>query len=170
MTTQEQIHFIITEAKFGLVLIAKSKEGVCAILINIDNNKTVLHEDLKLRFPEALLVPNRSLENEAFQIARFIHNPATKLNIQLDVRGTPFQKRVWKFIRQISIGKTVSYADIARGIKAPKAFRAVAQACARNPLAVVIPCHRVIKSDGGLSGYRWGIGLKRKLLAIEAPQ
>ena len=110
----------------------------------------------------------RSFERLVATVVGFVEAPATGLDLPLDVQGTAFQERVWRALRRIPAGATVTYREIARRIGAPRAVRAVAQACASNALAVAIPCHRVVRSDGALSGYRWGVERKRALLSREA--
>lgn len=152
---REAITYAIGETSLGLTLVAESAKGVCAILFG--KSRAVLRRDLRQRFKdEALIETARALE--AFVGgARFA----------LDMRGTAFQMRVWESLKAIPAGRTASYADVARAIGAPRAVRAVAQACAANPLAVAVPCHRVVRSDGGLSDYRWGAARKKQLLARE---
>lgn len=163
------IRFAIGECSLGAILVAESDLGVCAILLG-DDPKALAH-DLQDRFPRAKLIGgDSSFEERIAQVVGFIEQPGIGLNLPLDVRGTAFQHRVWQALREIPAGKTVSYTEIANRIGLPKAARAVAGACAANPLAVAIPCHRVIRTDGGLSGYRWGVERKRALLAKEAAE
>ncbi|MGB6145318.1 MAG: methylated-DNA--[protein]-cysteine S-methyltransferase, partial [Rhodanobacter sp.] len=125
--------------------------------------------ELQDRFPRARLIGgDRDYERLVAQVVGFVEAPALGLDLPLDVRGTAFQQRVWQALREIPVGSTASYSEIARRIGAPKASRAVAQACAGNMLAVAIPCHRVVRNDGDLSGYRWGVPRKRALLEREA--
>ena len=166
MTKNEELEYGFFPSSLGTLLVAQSKKGVCAILIG--STRAPLMADLKRRFPSAIL--NRggaTLTARAKIIANLIDKPKSNPILPLDIRGTDFQKRVWRALCQIPPGKTASYADIARKINAPKAMRAVAGACAANPLSIVIPCHRVVRSDGALSGYYWGIPRKQKLLEIE---
>ena len=124
--------------------------------------------DLQKRFPHAQMVGgDGKLDRLSKKVIKFIENPQSSLNISLDIRGTGFQRRVWGKLQKIPVGTTASYKDIANQLKMPQSMRAVAGACAANPLAVVIPCHRVVKNDGSLSGYRWGIKRKQKLLELE---
>lgn len=163
------IHFAIGECSLGSILVAKSERGLAAILFGDDPDQ--LARDLQDRFPGANLVGgDRDFEQLVARVVGFVEAPRIGLDLPLDVRGTAFQQRVWQALREIPAGETASYTEIARRIGAPKAVRAVAQACAANALAVAIPCHRVVRSDGGLSGYRWGIERKRALLIKEASQ
>lgn len=160
------IHFAVGECSLGAILVAQSQRGVCAILLGDDPNTLV--EELQERFREAHLIgADPDFEQLIAQVVGFIEAPALGLDLPLDVRGTAFQQRVWSALRDIPLGSTASYAEIAQRIGAPKSFRAVAQACGANTLAVAIPCHRVVRSDGELSGYRWGVERKRQLLARE---
>jgi AraC family transcriptional regulator of adaptative response/methylated-DNA-[protein]-cysteine methyltransferase len=161
------IHFAVGECSLGCILVAKSEKGVCAILLG--GNPDALARDLQDRFPQARLIGgDAAFEKLVATVIGFVESPAIGLDLPLDVRGTAFQRRVWQALRNIPVGATASYADIANRIGAPKAVRAVAQACGANVLAVAIPCHRVIRTDGGLSGYRWGVERKRSLLTKEA--
>ena len=162
-----QIHFAIGECSLGSILVAMSRRGVCAILLGDDPESLV--RDLQDRFRRANLVGgDAKFEELVAKVVGFIEAPALGLDLPLDVRGTAFQQRVWQALRRIPAGSTASYSDIARRIGAPKSVRAVAQACASNSIAVAIPCHRVVKNDGALSGYRWGVERKRALLEREA--
>jgi AraC family transcriptional regulator, regulatory protein of adaptative response / methylated-DNA-[protein]-cysteine methyltransferase len=162
-----EIAFATSESTLGTVLVARSTRGVCAILIG--SGAAQLIADLAGRFPENLLVRNdRKLDGDLEKILRFIKTPAQGLDLDLDIRGTPFQRRVWDALCGIPAGCTVTYAALARRIGQPESVRAVANACAANALALAIPCHRVVRSDGTLSGYRWGIERKRALIAREA--
>ena len=127
--------------------------------------------DVQDRFPAARLIGgDTAFEQRIARVVGFVEAPKLGLDLPLDVRGTAFQERVWQALRRIPAGKTVSYAELARRVGAPRAVRAVAGACAANLLAVAIPCHRVVRSDGGLSGYRWGVERKRALLEREAEE
>jgi len=162
-----EIRFAIGECSLGAILVAQSKRGVCAILLGDDPD--ALARDLQDRFPRArLLGGDRDYEQLVARVVGFVEAPAIGLGLPLDVRGTAFQQRVWRALREIPAGSTASYSEIARRIGSPRATRAVAQACASNLLAVAIPCHRVVCNDGGLSGYRWGVQRKRALLEREA--
>lgn len=161
------IRFAIAESSLGSILAAQSEKGVCAILIGDDPKALV--RDLQDRFPKANLIGHApGYEKVMSAVVNLVENPRLTLDLPLDIRGTAFQQRVWKALQQIPVGSTATYTDIARKIGAPKSFRAVAQACGANQLAVVIPCHRVIRNDGSLSGYRWGVERKRSLLSYEA--
>ncbi|WP_296185464.1 bifunctional DNA-binding transcriptional regulator/O6-methylguanine-DNA methyltransferase Ada [Pseudomonas sp. UBA1879] len=161
------IHFAVGECVLGSILVAQSQRGVCAILLGDDPDQLV--RDLQDQFHNATLIGGDShFEGLVAQVVGFVEAPGLGLDLPLDLQGTGFQQRVWHALRQIPPGTTASYADIAQRIGAPRAFRAVAQACGANPLAVAIPCHRVVRSDGALSGYRWGAERKRQLLDLEA--
>jgi AraC family transcriptional regulator, regulatory protein of adaptative response / methylated-DNA-[protein]-cysteine methyltransferase len=161
------IRFAVGECSLGAILVARSERGVCAILFGDDPD--ALARDLQDRFPRANLIGgDRAFEQLVATVVGFVEAPALGLDLPLDVRGTAFQQRVWQALREIPAGVTVSYSDIAQRIGSPNAVRAVAGACAANMLAVAIPCHRVVRNDGGLSGYRWGVERKRALLAREA--
>lgn len=162
-----EIRFAIGICSLGNILVARSVRGVCAILLGDD--PAILVHDLQDRFPVAhLMGADAGFEQLVSKVLDFIEAPKLGLDLPLDIRGTAFQQRVWQALREIPAGQTASYTDIARRIGAPKAARAVAGACAANPLAVAIPCHRVVRSDGGLSGYRWGVERKRALLKRES--
>ena len=161
------ILFAVGECSLGSILVAKSERGICAILMGDDPD--ALARDLQDRFPEANLIGgDAEFEQLVAKVVGFVESPALQLDLPLDVRGTAFQQRVWQELRKIPAGSTARYADIAARIGSPGSVRAVAQACGANALAVAIPCHRVVRSDGGLSGYRWGVERKRTLLDREA--
>ena len=165
----EEIKFAVGQTSLGAILVASSKKGVAAILIGDDPDKLV--RDLQDRFPRAhLLGADHDYEALVARVVGFVEAPRIGLDLPLDIRGTAFQRRVWHVLQEIPVGATVSYAEIAQRIGAPTAVRAVAGACAANSLAVAIPCHRVVRSDGSLSGYAWGVERKRVLLDREAPQ
>ncbi len=164
--TNSEIRFAVGECSLGAILVAQSLRGVCAILLGDDPNALV--QDLQDKFPKAELVgADHDFEQLIAQVVGFIEAPGLGLNLPLDLRGTAFQERVWQALRDIPPGSTASYAQIAQRIGAPTSFRAVAQACGANSLAVAIPCHRVVRSNGDLSGYRWGVERKRQLLERE---
>jgi AraC family transcriptional regulator of adaptative response/methylated-DNA-[protein]-cysteine methyltransferase len=164
---RNEIRFAIGECSLGSILVATSAKGVCAILLGDDPE--VLARDLQDRFAHATLIGGDvKFEALVAKVVGLVEAPAIGLGLPLDVRGTAFQQRVWQALRKIPAGATASYREIATRIGAPKAVRAVAQACASNPIAIAIPCHRVVRHDGGLSGYRWGVERKRALLEREA--
>ncbi len=163
------IRFAVGECSLGSILVAQSDRGICAILLGTDPDSLV--RQLEDQFPKANLIgADAEFEGLVARVVGFVEQPSLGLELPLDVRGTAFQQRVWQALRAIPAGTTVSYTDVARRIGAPTAARAVAQACAANTLAVAIPCHRVVRSDGALSGYRWGVERKRALLEREARQ
>ena len=164
--TNSEILFAVGQCSLGAILVAQSRRGVCAILLGDEPDKLV--RDLQDQFPKADLVgADRSFEQVVAQVVGFVEAPALGLNLPLDLRGTAFQQRVWQALLEIPLGSTASYGKIAELIGAPTSFRAVAQACGANSLAVAIPCHRVVRSNGDLSGYRWGVERKRQLLERE---
>jgi AraC family transcriptional regulator of adaptative response/methylated-DNA-[protein]-cysteine methyltransferase len=161
------IHFAVGECSLGSILVARSDRGVCAILLGDDPDS--LTRDLQDRFPRANLIGGEAeFEQVVSRVVGFVEAPAVGLDLPLDVRGTAFQRRVWQALMEIPAGQTASYTEIANRIGSPTSVRAVARACAANSLAVAIPCHRVVRNDGGLSGYRWGVERKRALLDKEA--
>jgi AraC family transcriptional regulator of adaptative response/methylated-DNA-[protein]-cysteine methyltransferase len=163
----EAIRFAVGECSLGAILVAATDKGVCSIALGDDPE--VLVRDLQDRFPKAALAGgDAAFERWVVKAVSLVEAPALGLDLPLDVRGTVFQQRVWQALRGIPAGSTTTYAEIARRIGAPSAVRAVAGACAANPVAVAIPCHRVVRTDGSLSGYRWGIERKRALLARES--
>lgn len=160
------IRFAVGQCSLGAILVAATDQGVCAILLGDEPEPLVA--DLERRFPRAELIGgDAQFEQLIAQVVGFVEQPAIGLDLPLDIRGTAFQQRVWQALRKIPSGSQVSYAEIARRIGHPGAVRAVAQACGANAIAVAIPCHRVIRMDGALSGYRWGIERKRALLERE---
>ena len=162
----QTIFFAVGQCSLGAILVARSEVGVCAILLG--DAPEVLLRELQDRFPRARLEGgDAGFEQLVAQVVGVVENPALGAELPLDVRGTAFQRRVWQALRRIPAGTTASYGSIAREIGAPRAVRAVAQACAANALAVAIPCHRVVRRDGDLAGYRWGIERKRALLERE---
>ncbi len=164
--TNSAILFAVGECSLGSILVAQSSRGVCAILLGDEPDQLV--RDLQDQFPNADLVgADHNFEQLIAHVVGFIEAPALGLDLPLDLRGTAFQQRVWQALRDIPVGDTASYGQIAERIGAPKSFRAVAQACGANRLAVAIPCHRVVRSNGDLSGYRWGVERKQQLLDRE---
>lgn len=163
----EAIHFAVGESSLGAIMVARTHKGICALTLGDDPD--LLVRDLQDRFPKADLIGGDvAFEAVVAQVVGFVEAPRLGLDLPLDIRGTAFQQRVWQALMQVPAGETVSYAEIARRIGAPKAMRAVAQACGANAIAVAIPCHRVVRHDGALSGYRWGVERKRALLDREA--
>jgi AraC family transcriptional regulator of adaptative response/methylated-DNA-[protein]-cysteine methyltransferase len=165
----EDLRFAVGQSSLGAILVASSDKGVASILIGDDPDELV--RDLQDRFPKArLLGGDREYESMIALVVSFVEAPRIGLNLPLDVRGTAFQRRVWQALQAIPVGQSSSYSEIARSIGAPKSVRAVASACAANRIAVAIPCHRVVRNDGALSGYAWGVERKRGLIAREATQ
>jgi AraC family transcriptional regulator of adaptative response/methylated-DNA-[protein]-cysteine methyltransferase len=163
----EDIRFAVGQSTLGAILVASSKKGIAAILLG--NNPDKLVRELQDRFPKAKLIgAEKDYEMLVAHVVGFIEAPGRSIDLPLDIRGTAFQQRVWRALQDIPVGKTVSYAELARRIGSPKAVRAVAGACAANNIAVAIPCHRVVRNDGSLSGYAWGVDRKRALIAKEA--
>ncbi|MBU4434780.1 MAG: methylated-DNA--[protein]-cysteine S-methyltransferase [Alphaproteobacteria bacterium] len=164
---RETLRYATIPTSLGLALVARSTAGLR--LVTLGDDAATLTADLERRFhPARLLADADGLKIELAAVARFIDRPDTRLDLPLDDRGTDLQREVWAMLRQIPAGQTVSYVDLARALGRPTAARAVAQACGANPLAVITPCHRVVRADGGLSGYRWGVERKAALLAREA--
>ena len=165
-TINQSIEYAVSRCTLGTILVATSAKGVCAILLG--DAPAALLQDLAERFPQARLISaDTKLQALLDRIIEFVERPGGGLEVRLDARGTEFQQRVWRVLREIPAGATASYLDIARRIGSPESVRAVAQACAANPIAVAIPCHRVVRTDGALSGYRWGVERKRALLRRE---
>jgi len=164
--TGEVIRFAVGECSLGSLLVAATETGICAIFLG-DDPQTLI-EDLQDRFRKATLIgADEAFEQLMAQVVGFINVPTATFDLPLDIRGTAFQHQVWQALREIPTGVTASYTHIATNIGLPKAVRAVAQACGANPVAVAIPCHRVVRLDGNLGGYRWGIERKQQLLALE---
>jgi AraC family transcriptional regulator of adaptative response/methylated-DNA-[protein]-cysteine methyltransferase len=163
---ETNIRFAVGECSLGSILVAKSERGVCAILLG-DDPEALAH-DLQDQFPKANLSGgDQEFEELVSKVVGFVEDPGIGLDLPLDVRGTAFQQRVWRALMSIPAGATASYSEIAERIGSSGAARAVAQACASNRLAVAIPCHRVVRNDGAISGYRWGVERKRALLGRE---
>lgn len=161
-----KIRFAVGECSLGSILVARSERGVCAILLGDDPEELV--HDLQRRFPRSdLLGGDGDFEQVVAHVVGFVEQPCAGFDLPLDIRGTAFQQRVWAALREIPAGTTASYKDVAERIGSPTSMRAVASACGANSIAVAIPCHRVVRTDGGLSGYRWGIERKRALLDRE---
>jgi AraC family transcriptional regulator of adaptative response/methylated-DNA-[protein]-cysteine methyltransferase len=165
--TGEQIKFAIAECSLGPILVASTEQGICAILI--DDDPDFLVKDLQDRFPKAELIgAEPEYEQVVSRVVGMVEQPSLGLDLPLDVRGTAFQQRVWQVLRAIPAGRRVTYAELAELANVPRGARAVASACAANAIAVAIPCHRVVRNDGSLSGYRWGVDRKAELLNREA--
>jgi len=166
---KEQIKFAVGQTSLGAILIASSTKGIASILLGDDPDALV--RNVQDRFPKACLIgADREYETLISRVVGFVENPSIGLDLPLDVRGTVFQQRVWQALQEIPVGETMSYSEIARRIGLPNSVRAVAGACAANHLAVAIPCHRVVRNDGALSGYAWGVERKQALLDREALQ
>lgn len=166
-----EIRFAVGQCALGEILVARSQRGICAILLG--NDPDALARNLQDQFPKAHLIGgDEEFEKLVAEVVGFVEAPSIGLKLPLDIQGTAFQERVWQALKEIPVGTTASYSDIAERIGSPKAVRAVAQACAANKLAVAIPCHRVVRRDGDISGYRWGVERKQELLKreTEAPR
>lgn len=163
-----ELHYAIGDCTLGKLLVATNANGICAVLLGDDQDD--LLSDLNWRFRTANKhESNTRIATLLSHVVDHIRQPGSSHPaVMLDPQGTPFQHQVWSALRQIPAGKTVSYQVLAERIGAPRAVRAVAGACAANPIAVLIPCHRVLRSDGGMSGYRWGVERKRALLEAES--
>lgn len=162
------IRYAVGQCRLGAVLVAASERGICAVFLAEEGGGTPLVRMLAARFPQATLVPGGdAIAADLARIIAFVDAPDAALDVPLDARGTPFQRRVWQALQAVPAGTTISYAALAQAIGRPRAVRAAAAACAANPLAVLVPCHRAVRGDGTLAGYRWGIGLKQRLLARE---
>lgn len=160
------IRFALGQCSLGAILVAATQRGVCAISLGDDPEK--LLQDLEDRFPEAELIGgDADFERLVAIVVGLIERPGPWPDLPLDIRGTAFQQRVWAAIARIPVGETLSYAELARRVGVPKAIRAVAGACAANQLAVAIPCHRVVRGDGAMAGYRWGVARKKALIVRE---
>ncbi len=161
------IRYAFRASAVGQLLVAATETGVCAILIGDDRDALVA--DLRRRFPQADIgAADASLSTVLDAVITAIEMPGETGALPLDIRGTAFQQRVWQALRAIPCGQTISYGELASRLGNPRAVRAIARACGANPIAVVVPCHRVVGSDGALTGYRWGIENKRRLLARES--
>ena len=163
-----EIRFAIGQCSLGAILVGQTNRGVCAILLGDDPGALI--QDLEHCFPQATLIGgDAEYERTVAVVVGLMETPNKNLDLPLDIRGTAFQQRVWDALRQIPVGTTTTYAEIARRLGTPQAARAVARAIGANPLAVAIPCHRVVRTDGSLGGYRWGLARKQTLLARENP-
>lgn len=166
LSPRAKICYAIGRCSLGTVLVAQSERGLCALFLGDDPQalERALHE----RFPQTdLAACGSDFAHILAEVVAFIEAPGTQFDLPLDPHGTVFQQLVWQALREIPRGQTATYGEIARRIGAPRSARAVGQACADNPLAVIIPCHRAVHSDGGLAGYRWGIERKRALQEME---
>lgn len=163
----EEIRYATARTALGSVLVARSSNGVRAILVGDD--AATLADDLQARMPKAKLeAGDDQCSYMAATVAEHVEDPSVPLDFTLDAQGTDFQKRVWKALRAIPAGMTVSYSELARQVGAPESVRGVASACGANPIALAVPCHRVVAKDGSLGGYRWGVERKRALLEKES--
>jgi O-6-methylguanine DNA methyltransferase len=161
-----EIEFAVGDCALGKVLVARSPIGVCAILFGLTDEE--VEQDLAASFPGSRIVSNNwRLRADLTKILQFIAVPRNPLELDLDIRGTPFQRRVWNALRTIAFGTPLTYAQLARRVSGPKSLRAIAQACAENPIAMAIPCHRVMGNSGSMAGYRWGIERKQALINKE---
>ncbi len=166
-TATDTLSYAVADCELGTVLVARSAKGVCAVLLG--DNAEELTADLADRFPQSTLISSEaSVKDDVAKVLGYIAEPSAGLHLTLDLRGTPFQRRVWEKLKTITVGKTVSYAELGKSISPLTNPRAVASACAANPIALAIPCHRVVRMDGELAGYRWGIERKRELIRKEA--
>jgi AraC family transcriptional regulator of adaptative response/methylated-DNA-[protein]-cysteine methyltransferase len=161
------VRYSVGNCSLGSLVVAASERGVCAIFLG-DHPDALVRELLDRFAPAALIRDDAALAHSIARVVEVVESPASALGLPLDERGTPFQRRVWRALRAIPAGTTASYGDIAAQIGAPGAVRAVAGACAANPIAVATPCHRVVRADGALSGYHWGASRKRALIEREA--
>lgn len=167
-----RVHYTTAPSSIGLLLVATAAASPALVAVSIGDSETTLLKELRERFPGARLTRESSgvLSSLHRRVAQATEGPPHTIDLEFDARGTEFQRRVWRALREIPFGMIATYADIARRIGAPRAVRAVAGACAANPLAIIVPCHRVVRSDGSLSGYRWGVARKRELLRREATE
>jgi O-6-methylguanine DNA methyltransferase len=162
----DEIEFAISDCALGKVLVARSPIGVCAI--RFGSTAAEVELDLAPSFPDSRIISNnRRLRDDLTKVLQFIAFPRDLLDLELDIRGTPFQCRVWDALRTVPCGKPVTYAQLARRVSGPKSLRAIAQACSENPIALAIPCHRVMGNSGSMAGYRWGIERKQTLINRE---
>jgi O-6-methylguanine DNA methyltransferase len=161
-----EIGFVVGDCALGKVLIARSPIGVCAI--RFGSTAAEVEQDLTASFPSSRIVSNnRWLCDDLAKVLQFIAVPQDPLDLELDIRGTPFQRCVWDALRTIPFGKPLTYAQLARRVSGPKSLRAIAQACSENPIALAIPCHRVMGNSGSMASYRWGIERKQALINRE---
>jgi AraC family transcriptional regulator of adaptative response/methylated-DNA-[protein]-cysteine methyltransferase len=163
---QAVIRYAISRSRLGRMLVARTDRGIC--YVGFDDDPRVLKQALRSRFALSRIErDDRGLRGDVQALAELLSDSAGRVDLPLDLRGTPFQLRVWELLRRIPVGHTTTYRELARRMGRPKAVRAVASACGANPVAVAVPCHRVLRSDGGLGGYYWGIERKRRLLQLE---
>jgi len=163
----DRLAYATGDSALGKVLVARSPKGICAILLGADRNE--LQGDLAARFPRAALVPNVAIvRDDLAKVIQFVDKPVEKLHLPLDIRGTPLRRRVWEKMRAIPIGRTVTYMELARWVGPLTSAHVIADACAANPIGLAIPCHRVVRTDGDLGYYGWGIARKRELIRKEA--
>ena len=163
----EEIRFTFNKFSLGMVLVAATDKGIAAILLG--DSKDELHRELVYAFPKARLVADETrLADKAAKIAAFLDAPGQRLDLPLDIRGSAQEQAVWQALRNVPAGQTITYGQIAKSLALPATAQDVGAACAANVLAVAIPCHRVVKADGSISGYRWGVQRKRKLINLEA--
>jgi methylated-DNA-[protein]-cysteine S-methyltransferase/AraC family transcriptional regulator of adaptative response/methylated-DNA-[protein]-cysteine methyltransferase len=161
------LSYAVAACDFGKVLVARSASGVCAILLGDETEELTV--DLAIRFPQSTLVASEdAVKDDVAKVLQYIEKPSGGLHLKLDLRGAPFQRRVWEKLKTIPVGRTVSYGELASWLSPLASSRAVGSACAANPIAVAIPCHRVVRGTGALAGYRWGIERKRALIEKEA--
>src|ERR1700694_2980335 len=161
-----EIEFVVGDCALGKVLVARSPIGVCAI--RFGSTAAVVEQDLVASFPNSRIISNnRWLRDDLTKVLQFIAVPRDPLDLELDIRGTTSQRRVWDALRTIPFGKPLTYAQLARRVSGPKSLRAIAQACSENPIALAIPCHRVMGNSGSLAGYRWGVERKQALINRE---
>jgi AraC family transcriptional regulator of adaptative response/methylated-DNA-[protein]-cysteine methyltransferase len=165
-TTTEEIRYSHATCSLGTVLVATSTSGIAAILLGDD--RRALHRELAGAFPRARLTSDETgLNDTVAQVVAFLDAPHTGLDLPLDIRGSALDQAIWQALRQVPAGQTVTYGQIAKALPLPATAQEVGAACAANVLAVAIPCHRVVKADGSISGYRWGVQRKRRLINRE---
>lgn len=161
-----QIDYVLQETGLGWMILAKTPHGICFLFIDDDPQQSL--NQLKLKFPKANYQEKpESFSEELAVVLAYLESPKQACNLPLDIQGTPFQKAVWQVLREIPVGQTMSYKEVAERLNKPKAVRAVGSACGANPIAVLIPCHRVLTSDGKLGGFSMGLKRKKVLLKRE---
>jgi AraC family transcriptional regulator of adaptative response/methylated-DNA-[protein]-cysteine methyltransferase len=160
----DEIQVAFGKSSLGWVLVAQSSKGICGVMLSDDRQE--MKDDLQRRFPNSNLV-DAKLDPLVAEVVGHVERPSQAFEAPLDLRGTEFQRRVWQALCKIPVGSTTTYTDLARRLGMPNGARAVARACATNAVAVIVPCHRVVRGDGSLAGYRWGIERKRRLLERE---